>query len=129
MRLAHQVTAMAVLLGVLDAREAIGQCRQQTFMRYAPNIEVADLNADGLPELIVGEGGVSGNGEADLGPATAQVYLVNRNRTRLRTPDGSMEAPPHWFRKEDGDWIDGGARFVDVDRDGYQDLVVAYRHG
>ena len=77
--------------------------------RYSGHCQLADLDGDGLPELMVANYITAG-----WGPAQVQVY---RNR------DGALETTPSW--ESPADIHSFRASFGDPDQDGDLDLAVA----
>lgn len=72
-------------------------------------------------------GDVDLDGDLDLAVAAGDAYSALESPTRVyRNNNGSMETTPYWTSIDStpGD----ACRWVDLDNDGYLDLVVGYRH-
>jgi RHS repeat-associated protein len=101
-----------------------------TLAQRKNNVEVADINNDGIPEYIQGKGGAQGEEDSACEPqfcppgaGDSKVWTLSQNL--VWTPDASLNVPAT-FRHGSGPTEDYGARFLDVDGDGTQDLLFSY---
>lgn len=74
--------------------------------QFGPAMAVGDANNDGMPDVFLG--GATGS--------PAKLYTQNK--------DGSFSASNEELWKKDDDYEDVDAVFVDINKDGYQDLYV-----
>jgi hypothetical protein len=95
---------------------------------YKGNTMVADIDNDGIPEFIEGQGGWTGTGSG-----AAKVWTYGSGGSWIYEPSFTV---PTAFRRisnieccgEALETRDLGARFLDLDRDGDQDLLVSYAY-
>jgi hypothetical protein len=115
--------------------EQIGDDTYPVFGDYKGNIEVADIDNDGIAEYIQGPGEPDGmdcpRPHETISPAvmgSTRVWRVNANLNGW-VEDTVLQVPAlfrRWDEARDAS-ENFGARFLDLDRDGTQDLVVSYK--
>jgi hypothetical protein len=72
-------------------------------------LAIADLNGDGIPDLLVGF----------TGPGSASIYAGNGNGTFQPTPFYTVPLPNQYL-------TEGSASIGDVNADGYPDIILQY---
>lgn len=85
------------------------------------------ISADQYNSFDCAFGDVDLDGDLDLAVAAGDAYSALESPTRVyRNNNGSIETSPYWTSTDStpGD----ACRWVDLDNDGYLDLVVGYRH-
>jgi RHS repeat-associated protein len=94
--------------------------------QYKGNFAFADLNGDGVPEYIRGIGGPYGG---NLSLPESVVWTRPKSAALWKDDSaagGSGMHIPVGIRELGGGGIDRGARFLDLNRDGAQDILVSF---
>jgi RHS repeat-associated protein len=83
-------------------------------------VRLADLNGDGLPDLIRARES-----------SKSRVYFNNGKNGWDPAPEGSWQLPPQvlFIKDRDGHNVDAGARLIDINGDGLADIVRAFNDG